>query len=490
MELELAVAAEAAATVARLKPLAACRDGRPRYQTVKAIWHDSPDRALLARGETLVESRGTWRLERAFPGAETWLPGAPPPILAEAADVALLPGLPTPLAPLVAFEGRRGVTVHALAGGSVTLTVERGMLRAVTAEGAAARIRLSGDQAAVREAALLIAAAFPVTLPLTSLAAEAIALATGWTPPPRHAGSPVLPATVQTVTAAMAHIAGHLLDVLLWHAPRLDQGPEAVHQMRVAVRRARSAVSLFHAAFAAGALEPVRVTLKTLNARLGSTRDWDVFTGETLPGIRAAMPEDERLARLAAGADRRRREHHKTLDAWLSGQAFRLLVLDLAWFIASDSWRLPAVQPDPDPAAFLPEAEPALTEFAGVVLHKRWKRLVAAGKGMDDLDIPSLHAVRLRAKRARYAAEMFAALYDGKGPRRFIYRLSILQQRLGVLNDGAVATALLTELGGPGGRHAYAAGVVTGFMAARAEGLRPRIAAAFTKFRHQPPYWS
>jgi hypothetical protein len=65
-----------------------------------------------------------------------------------------------------------------------------------------------------------------------------------------------------------------------------------------------------------------------------------------------------------------------------------------------------------------------------------------------------------------------------------------LQQRLGVLNDGAVATHLLAELGGPGGRHAYATGIVTGFMAARAENIRPRIIESFQRFRRQPGYWS
>ena len=65
-----------------------------------------------------------------------------------------------------------------------------------------------------------------------------------------------------------------------------------------------------------------------------------------------------------------------------------------------------------------------------------------------------------------------------------------LQQRLGVLNDGAVAMHLLEELGGAGGRHAYATGVVAGFMAARAGKIRPRIMTAFEKFRRQPAYWA
>jgi triphosphatase len=95
----------------------------------------------------------------------------------------------------------------------------------------------------------------------------------------------------------------------------------------------------------------------------------------------------------------------------------------------------------------------------------------------------------LRAKRARYAAEMFSTLHRGKACDRFVRRLSVLQQRLGVLNDGAVATHLLTELGGPSGRHAYATGLVVGFLAARGTKIRPRIVQAFEKFRHQPAFW-
>jgi hypothetical protein len=64
-----------------------------------------------------------------------------------------------------------------------------------------------------------------------------------------------------------------------------------------------------------------------------------------------------------------------------------------------------------------------------------------------------------------------------------------LQQRLGQLNDGAVAAQLMSELGGPAGRHSYAVGVVAGFTAGNAEKIRPGIVQAFQKFRRQAPYW-
>jgi triphosphatase len=494
MELELAAHAETVARLSRLKALTACRDGRPRTQSVKIVWHDSPEHALLADGLTLAEQRGVRRLERVFPGASTWLPAQPAPVVAEAPDPATLPA---PLAPLAAFEGRQTVSVHQFVGQPVVVTVAKGILRSVTAERPVARIWLSGEDQAVRTAALLVAGAEPVAVPLTSLAAEAIALATGRQAAPRHQGAPVLPDEPLSVTGALMHILGHLIDVILANAPVAvapqarrdgappDRGPEAVHQMRVAVRRARSALSIFRTALPPGALDAVSAGLKDLGTKLGPTRDWDVFAEETVPAIEQALPNDERLERLIAAAARRRRESQKVLVAYLTGAEFRILGIELAWFAASGFWHIV-----PEPVGDAPAPPLQLMDFADKVLQHRWKRLLSSGKRIEDLDIPSLHGVRLRAKRARYAAEMFSALHSGRASQRFIRRLSALQERLGVLNDGAVATHLLAELGGPAGRHAYATGIVVGFLAGRAAKIRPRIVRAFERFRRQPAYWT
>jgi CHAD domain-containing protein len=397
--------------------------------------------------------------------------------------------LPSPLAPLAAFEGRRSTSTHRFGDEMVTIIAENGILRAVTSEQPAARIRISGEEQAARAAATLIATALPVSVPLASLAADGIAMATGQTAPPRRTGPPVLPDSADNVAAALSHILGHLTDVILAHAPqakRPDQtGAAAVHQMRVAVRRARSAVSIFRLALPEGALDLPSTLLKDLGSRLGPTRDWDVFTDETAPAILAAMPGDERLERLIAAARRRRGEHRKALTAYLAGAEFRQLGITLAWFVQAQFWHPP--EHDAANGAAHPTS---LTAFADQVLQHRWKKLVSAGKGIEDLDLAALHGVRLRAKRARYAAEMFSTMHRGKAHHRFIRRLSILQQRLGVLNDGAVATHLLAELGGPGGKHAYATGIVTGFLAARAAEIRPSIFSAFERFRRQPTYWS
>lgn len=485
MELELAADADAVAGLARLKALTASRNGRPRIQAVKIVWHDSPEHALLADGMTLSEQRGVWRLERVVPGADTWLPGQPAPIVAESPDQAVLP---SPLAPLAAFEGRRTTSVHQFGEASVTLIVEKGVLRTVAAEQQVARVLLSGEEQAVRSVATLIAGAAPVAVPLASLAAEGIALATGRAPTPRHNSAPVLPAGPLSVPEALAHIIGHLTDVVLANAQVIVRSggvaPEAVHQTRVALRRARSALSVFRTAVPPGAFNVVRDGTKALGASLGPTRDWDVFMDETVPAIHQTLPGDERLERLVLAASRRRRACQKALAHYLASPAFRMLGIELAWFAAARFWHEPPALPEGT------DAPPSLGEFAGQVLQHRWKKLVSSGKRIEELDIPSLHGVRLRGKQTRYAAEMFSALYPGKAAHRFIRRLSDLQQRLGVLNDGAVATHLLAELGGPAGKHAYATGLVVGFMAARAEKIRPRIIRAYGKFRRQAAYWT
>ncbi|HET6306700.1 MAG TPA: CHAD domain-containing protein [Rhodopila sp.] len=488
MELELVADADKVAGLGRWKPLAASRNGRPRTQPVKIIWHDSPDHALLEDGLTLAEQRGVRRLERVVPGMDTWLPGQPVPVLGDADP------LPSPLAPLAAFEGRQTVSVHQLGDQPVTLTVAKGSLRAVTAEQPAARIWLSGEEQAVRAMAMLLAEAVPITVPVASLAAEGIALATGRAAAWRRQGAPLLPqgtpdGGVLGATDAAAHVLGHLTDVILACAAEVvrqhGDAPEAVHQLRVAVRRARSALSIFRPALPAGALDTVGARLRELGRRLGPTRDWDVFVGETAPVIQHALPDDPRLQRLLGAASRRRQAYRKELTAFLDSAAFRALGIELAWFAAAGFWRMP---PSGDGGA---EAEPpVLGDFAAAVLQRRWKKLVVLGRRIEELDVASLHRVRLRAKRARYAAEVFSTLYQGRVAGRFIRRLSVLQQRLGVLNDGAVATHLLAELGGPSGRHGYATGVVAGFLAARAEKIRPRIIRAFEKFRRQPVHWA
>jgi triphosphatase len=483
MELELRLDPDDASRLSRLKLLAPATRARPQQQRI--VWHDTADAALTAQGLALARERGAWRLEKLVPGAsDTWPPGAPPPVLAQAADLAELGAeLPEPLAPAVAFAGRRNTYALETPHGAVTLDVTRGMLRTITTEHPACRVHLSGDAQAVLQLALMLAGELHAEVPPATLAGEALATARATVPAPRRLGATTMPEGLG-VAEAFAFVLAHLTDVVLHFAPAVVadiSGPEPVHQMRVALRRVRSAVAVFRRMLDCPELQAANAGLKVLSARLGPTRDWDVFLTETAPAVSAMFPTEPKLVRLLAAAERRRRECHTALRDFLRSAEFRQLGIALAWLASAQTWH-PALPEGADQPV-------SLRAFAADVLDRRLRKLLHSDD-LAGLPPPELHKLRLKAKRMRYAAEIFAPLHPGKAVRRFIHRLAALQDGLGQLNDRATAEKLLAELGGPAGRHAYAAGLVLGFAASgTTTEVLPRVMRRWEKFQRTAAFW-
>lgn len=486
MELELGLDPDDATRLPRLALLAPLKSGKARARAIRVVWHDSPDRALAEQGLALAEQRPGWRLERLHPDTKTWPPGLPAPVLAAGRDPTTLGhALPDPLVPVAAFEGRSLSLALADAQGPVALTLLNGAVRAVAGEHRVSRVRIEGAAQAVQSLAMALAGQLRLAVPRASLAAEALAIATGVAPPPRHEGVPVLPAGL-SVAEAFAHVVGHLTDVILHFAPSAaegQEGPEPVHQMRVAVRRLRSAIKVFRRAVSCPAVDAVDAGLKALATKLAPTRDWDVFVTETGAAVAGTFAAEKRLQRLLATAEQRQSACHDELRAFLAGAEFRRLGIELACLAGGHDWQ-----------GTLGETEHAaldvpLDEFAARVLNRRLKQLLRIDDDIAELEPAALHAIRLRAKRLRYAAEIFAPLYPGKSASRFIRRLSTLQNQLGALNDAAVAASLLAELAGSGGGQAFATGLILGFVGAHGERTRKRIDRAWQKFHRLAPFW-
>jgi CHAD domain-containing protein len=388
--------------------------------------------------------------------------------------------LPEAITPVAAFAGRRTVIPLAVDGETILITLLDGVLRAVAAEQPATRLLLEGTGLDLRRLVMGLAETLAITVPQNSLWGEALQLADGTTPALRRRGAPALPSNGpscgMSVHAAFTHIVAHLTDVMLHLAPvaaAADTGTEPVHQMRVAVRRARSAFALFPALPDNPAHASAAEGLKRLGHMLGPARDWDVFMTETAPPVEAVLPEQPALHSLLRAGARRRHSARATLVEYLQSREFRQLCLELACLAAAAS---PADQ----------AIAPPLGEFAAGVLRRRWKKLLAAGRALEDLDNQALHGLRLKAKRLRYAAEFFAPLFPDKATSRFIRRLAVLQERLGLFNDTTVAAGLLHALNGKPG---YAAGLVLGFTAARGARSRQKIATAWARFRRRDPFW-
>jgi triphosphatase len=475
MELELSLDPHDAARLPRLALLVPLKNGNARSKPVRIVWHDSPDHGLANEGLALAEQRPLWRLERLPCGNGSWSPGAVTPPLAAARDRAALGhAIPDPLVAIAAFEGRSRTISLACERGPVVLTLLGGIVRSVASEQRVSRVRLEGVAPAVQGLATALAAETHVAVPYATLSAEALAVAAG-VPVPEPDGIPdLLPGL--SVAAAFAHVVGHLTAVILHFAPAAMErrdGIEPVHQMRVAVRRLRSAIKVFRGAVHPDLVDDVDRDLKAFAAKLAPTRDWDVFVTETCAAVALAFPEEKRLQRLMTAAERRRRACHEQLSAFLASAEFRRLGIELACMAHQEEYE-PAV---------------ALDEFAARTLNKRLKRLLRSEHDIGSLEPAALHAIRLRAKQLRYAAEIFAPLRAGKPAQRYIRRLGQLQDRLGALNDASVAASLLGELGNGGG-HSFATGLVLGFIGARSQRRRDRIGKTWRKFRNATPFWS
>jgi triphosphatase len=486
MRLELVLSPGDTERLARSKVLASAKAGRWRQRATAIVWHDSPDGALASDGLCLSERSSLWRLERMLPGAEPWPPGAPAPMLEEApAFDRLTHSLPTGLQHIARFQGTLRSLPLTFEGSPLILETIRGTIGWARRRREAARVVLGGDEAGVLELARRLAGELTLAVPTACLAAEARAVVVGTTPPPRHQGPPVLRPGL-TVAQAFGQVVGHLTDVILDQAAQAlvtVRDPEPVHQMRVAVRRLRSAFAVFRPAIGCGTVDAANAALKELAHRLAPARDWDVFVAETCAAVGDALPDDKELARLRMAAERRRRAAYAHLRSLLTNPSFRQLGITLAGLAGGEAW-LAALEPTQQEILNL-----GLEQFADRALGRRLRRIAEAGGAIDHLDPAALHTIRLRAKRMRYAAEVFAPLYPGKAARRYLRRLSALQDRLGALNDGAVADALLTEIGANKGGRAHAGGLIRGFLAARSGDARARIARAWERFKRLEPFW-
>jgi triphosphatase len=480
LRLELALHPDDAARLSRLRSIAARRASRTRSRRLRMVWHDTPDAALEHQGLALLERSHGLRLERMRPNGTLWVPGTPPPIVADPPSPEALPG---PLLPWAALDGQTSTLTLTGDAGPVTLSLLRGTIKSVKTDRAACRMQLEGPSAEVLPLAAELAVELRASVSPTVLSAEALSLARNTPAEARRLGAPELRPGM-TVAEALTEVIAHLTDVVLHHASHVGlEAPEAVHQARVAMRRMRSALSLFRRAANGPSVTTVNAGLKALGTALGPARDWDVFIRGLGAEVGEVFAEDPAVRRLLRTAEERRRAAYAALSVYLQSPAYRRLGVECVALAAGSGLA------DPADEAASAALDDKLEPFAAAALERRDAGLRDIGAAIEDMPPAALHEVRLQGKRLRYAAEFFAPLWGGKAARRYVRRLAVLQEQLGVLNDASVAAELLASLpGGPG--HASAAGVVRGFAAAGLRRHRPRIMEAWEEFNQASVFWA
>jgi CHAD domain-containing protein len=253
-------------------------------------------------------------------------------------------------------------------------------------------------------------------------------------------------AIARSVSALVRHDAG----------VRTDEDVEDVHQMRVATRRLRS-----HLRTLAPLLEPdwaegLLADLRWLAGELGRVRDADVLAQRLRASAAELAPPDRQIAKdlLDRLTESRRGDRLRLLES-LRSQRYLELVDRLV-----EAARSPRV---------LPAARGPARAVLPPLARRRWKRLRRqVGDSGPEPSVEDLHAVRIRAKHARYAAELAEPIFD-KPARRLARALRGLQQTLGDFRDAVVAADWLRRASAEVPREtAYVAGV----LAAREDRLR------------------
>lgn len=272
-------------------------------------------------------------------------------------------------------------------------------------------------------------------------------------------------------------------------AAALSGDPEGVHEMRVALRRTRVALSDFREVIPHSHFARMKRETKWLLGKLGSARNWDVFLAELLAPVEAARPGDEGLTRLRIAAEAERAKGYVQ-----ARRAIRSPRYSAFQTRTRRSWLLDKSRRQGSNGTGKSRDELAV-KLAGRLLRKRNKVVLKLGRDIKKLSARERHRLRIALKKFRYTAEFFRSLYQKKREKAYFHALTRLQDSLGRMNDVVVADHLLKRLSSA--RHdqntfdplSTAAGTVARWYSKSASSSKRQAEANWREFRRCDAFW-
>jgi inorganic triphosphatase YgiF len=203
-----------------------------------------------------------------------------------------------------------------------------------------------------------------------------------------------------------------------------EQDSEAVHQMRVGLRRLRAAISLFADILPRASTARIKAELKWLTNELGPAREIDVFLNESVhPLADQGVPRRGSRALGERVSAQRMAAFGRACDAVSSARYRRLLIDLLEW--------IETARPRADD-------EGSIAPYASELLARQVRKARKQGRHLNDLDPRQRHKLRIKIKKIRYAVDFFRSLYRDRDQKKLATlsdRLKQIQSALGSLND-------------------------------------------------------
>ncbi len=250
--------------------------------------------------------------------------------------------------------------------------------------------------------------------------------------------------------------------------------PESVHQMRIGLRRLRSALRLF--AKWVRIPPALRQELRWIDDALGTARDADVLTNDILPKLLAACPAEPALQQLMQAAASIATSNRQRAGAAVDSVRFRRLLSELSAWLDAGHWQATT------DGQTSPDFSKPLRRRATRMLGRRHKSLLKRGRQLKTGTTEERHRTRIAAKNLRYATEFFQSLYSPRSARRYLRRLTALQNKLGALNDAAFADQWLRQIEHNNPELSAGASFARGYLSASALPDRRAIDKIWGKF--------
>ncbi|MCF8470004.1 MAG: CYTH and CHAD domain-containing protein [Parvibaculum sp.] len=372
-------------------------------------------------------------------------------------------------------------TIHNLAtpeGDRIELALDRGALRADGGETSVSEIELElkeGTPASLYRVALDLSEIVDLRIGYKSKSERGFALLRPAAPAAAVKAETLTLDRDATLEDAYTTVLRHCLVHLTSNeAATVDAHlPEALHQMRVALRRARSAFEIFKPAIGSATAAKLAAEAKWLANELAPARDYDVFLSDIIGPV---TPSDDAMRRLHARAEAARDDGWARALAALGSRRYTRFLLEYGLFLTGYGWRVK-------------KKAPALArDFAEKALDKRLSKAVKLGREIEALDGEDRHELRKRLKRLRYALHFFSSLYAPARVKPYLKVLSQMQDVFGGLNDVATAHLLLEELAADNGLKATSKRVVA-WHEKRAEKDWKGAIRLWKRFQDTSPFW-
>lgn len=256
------------------------------------------------------------------------------------------------------------------------------------------------------------------------------------------------------------------------------QDPEGVHQLRISLRKLRSALLLFSPLINTDFTKSMNKAVKRYAKQLNFARDLDVYIENNI---------DEISPEFAHICYKQQKRAYRKVTRCLQNKTFQKNMRRWKKKLKSQNGLTIDKQKDEQ------LAEQTIKRFALAQLHYLREQCLLIQKLDDASTDEALHRLRIEFKQLRYACEFFRDVFDKEKMIQFISVIKVLQDELGSIHDCAVVEQLHHKIIPPTCNNTtvlFEKAYIENKQKEFSQQLRPQMYQHYADFISYPPAWA